>query len=119
MLGPFAPPEQVAAINREYGFDRPVFVRYWSWISGFVTGDWGKSYFFKEPVLPLVMARLLNSLKLAAVAAVLIIPVSVVLGTRAGLRPNERLDRVISGIGLSLTAIPEFVSGWSSSSFSR
>jgi peptide/nickel transport system permease protein len=111
MLGPFAPPEQIAAINHEYGFDRPVLVRYWSWISGFVTGDWGKSYFFKEPVLPLVMARLLNSLKLAAVAALLIIPLSVALGIRAGLRPNKRLDRVVSGIGLSLTAIPEFVSG--------
>jgi peptide/nickel transport system permease protein len=111
MLGPFASPEQVEAINHELGFDRPIFVRYWDWSSGFVRGDWGESYFFKEPVLPLVMSRLLNSLKLAAVAALLIIPVSVGLGVWAGLRANRRLDRAVSGVGLSLTAIPEFVSG--------
>lgn len=111
ILGPYATPEQVRALNHELGYDRPLPVRYGDWLAGFVTGDWGDSVVLRTPIRPLVFERLGNSLQLALVALLLIVPVSVGLGVVAGLKEGRFVDRLISVAGLSLIAIPEFVSG--------
>ncbi|TMJ11060.1 MAG: ABC transporter permease [Bacillati bacterium ANGP1] len=98
VLGPYATPDQVAALRHQLGADRPLVVRYAAWLGGFVTGNWGDSLVLHRPVRPFVFARL-------------VIPVSLALGVLAGLHEDRPLDRVISLVGLSLTAIPEFVSG--------
>ena len=61
-------------------------------------------------VSSLLGPALLNSLKLAAVAFVLVVPLSIVGGVFAALRRGRISDRVITLTGLSLTAVPEFVS---------
>lgn len=111
ILGPYASNEQVAALNRELGNDRPLPVRYGDWIGGFVTGDWGESQLLKTPVRPLVLDRLANSLMLGGFALALIVPVSIGLGVLAALHYGRFLDRLISITGLSLIALPEFVAG--------
>ena len=111
VLGPYATPDQVASLRHQLGADRPLVVRYAAWLGGFVTGNWGDSLVLHRPVRPFVFARLGNSLQLALVALVLVIPVSLALGVLAGLHEDRPLDLVISLVGLSLTAIPEFVSG--------
>ena len=110
ILGPLADPAAVAAINHEIGADRPAVETYLSWIGHFVTGDMGRSYVFRTPVAPFVGAALLNSLKLAAVAFVIVVPVSIGAGVYAAMHAGRWQDRVISIAGLSLTVIPEFVS---------
>jgi len=109
VLGPFASPEDVAKFNHEHGVDRPVWTQYWDWISHFVRGDLGTSLQHNVPVGELLGPSLVNSLKLAAVAFVLVVPLSLLGGTVAALRRNRVTDRVITVTGLSLTAIPEFV----------
>jgi peptide/nickel transport system permease protein len=111
ILGPYATQEQVDILNSELGTDRPLVVRYLDWASGFVTGDWGKSLLLKVPVFPYVMEALGNSLLLAGFALVIIVPVSIVVGVFAGLRRDSFLDRGITVTTLSMTVIPEFVSG--------
>ncbi|MGH3042657.1 MAG: ABC transporter permease [Gaiellaceae bacterium] len=111
ILGPFASNEQVEALNRELGNDRPLPVRYGDWITGFVTGDWGESQLLNEPVRPLVVERLKNSLMLGAFALVLIVPISIGFGVLAALHYGKSVDRLISVTGLSLIALPEFVIG--------
>jgi len=111
ILGPYATPAQVAALRHDLGADRALPVRYAAWLARFVTGAWGDSLVLHRPVRPLVFARLANSFRLAAIALVLVIPVSVALGVLAGLNEDRPLDRAVSIAGLSLTAIPEFVSG--------
>lgn len=111
ILGPYATPEAVRALNHELGYDRPLPVRYADWVGGFLTGDWGESVVLRTPIRPLVFDRLWMSLQLAAVALVLIVPLSIGAGVVAGLREGRLSDRTISVGGLSLTAIPEFVSG--------
>jgi peptide/nickel transport system permease protein len=111
ILGPYATEEQVQLLNERLGADRPVVVRYLSWAGGFVTGDWGESALLKVPVRPLVMDAFWHSLLLAGFALVLIVPVSIALGVFAGLRRDSVLDRTITVSSLSMTVIPEFVSG--------
>ena len=109
VLGPFASQEQVDQLNKELGVDRPLVSQYWDWISHFVRGDLGESLQYQIPVADLLGPALVNSLKLAALAFVLVVPLSIVGGTIAGLRRGRLTDRVITVGGLSLTAVPEFV----------
>jgi peptide/nickel transport system permease protein len=111
ILGPYATQEQVEILNKELGADKPLYERYVSWAVGFVTGDWGVSPLLNIPVRPTVMKALGNSLLLAGFALVIIVPVSIVLGVFAGLRKDSFLDRGITVSSLSMTVIPEFVSG--------
>jgi peptide/nickel transport system permease protein len=111
ILGPYATEEQVQLLNEKLGADRPIVVRYLSWAGGFVTGDWGESALLKVPVRPLVMDAFWHSLLLAGFALVLIVPTSIALGVFAGLRRDSVLDRTITVSSLSMTVIPEFVSG--------
>ena len=110
ILGPLADPDAVAAINHEIGADRPAVETYFTWIGHFLTGDMGRSYTFRTPVAPFIGSALLNSLKLAAVAFVIVVPLSIGAGVYAAMHAGRWPDRVISVTSLSLTVIPEFVS---------
>jgi peptide/nickel transport system permease protein len=109
ILGNLASPEDVRRMNHELGVDRPLVEQYWSWISGFAQGDLGESLQFQIPVSDLLIPALKNSLKLAALAFLLLVPISILGGTIAALRRNRLSDRAITIVGLTLTSIPEFV----------
>ena len=111
ILGAYATQEQVDILNQKLGTDKPLYERYLNWAAGFVTGDWGVSPLLNIPVRPTVMTALGNSLLLAGFALVIIVPVSIVVGVFAGLRKDSFLDRGITVSSLSMTVIPEFVSG--------
>lgn len=111
ILGPYATPAQVAALDTQLGVDKPIVERYVTWLGHFVTGDWGTSPVTELEVAPQVMGALGNSLLLAGLALVVIIPLSTLLGVVAGLRRDSLMDRIITISTLSLTVIPEFVSG--------
>lgn len=110
ILGPLASPEAVAEINHQVGADQPLVRQYLSWIGHFLTGDMGASFVFRSPVAPFVGNALLNSMKLAAVAFAIVVPLSIGAGVFAAMHPGRWQDRVISITGLSLTVVPEFVS---------
>ena len=101
----------VAVLDHQLGVDRPLLLQYGDWISHFVLGDMGMSYIYRSPVAPFVTSALLNSLKLAAVAFVVVVPLAILGGVVAALNVGRWLDRVITLTGLSATVVPEFVSG--------
>jgi len=111
ILGPYASQQQVNALDKSLGNDKPLPVRYWNWASDFVKGDWGVSPVQNVDVRPLVLGRLKNSLYLGAFAMVLIVPFSIFMGIVAALNYGKTADRAISIIGLSFIALPEFVIG--------
>lgn len=111
ILGPFADNAVVVALNEELGYYDPLLTRYWDWFSSFMQGDMGTSYVFKTPVSDLIGDALVNSLKLAAVAFVIVVPLSIVGGVFAALHLNRPADRFITVTGLSLSTVPEFVTG--------
>jgi len=111
ILGPFAANSAVHALDAQLGVNKPLVTRYVSWIGGAVHGNFGESYAFQSPVGPFIRAALVNSLKLAALAFVIVVPLGIIGGVVAALNAGRPLDRIISVTGLSLTTVPEFVSG--------
>lgn len=111
MLGPFADQRAVDALNHEMGTDRPLLVQYIDWMSGLLSGDLGMSYAYRAPVAPFLETALINSSKLALVALILVVPLSILGGVVAALNRGRWPDRLITVAGLSATIVPEFVSG--------
>jgi peptide/nickel transport system permease protein len=109
VLGGFASQHDVDIFNHAAGTDRPLVTQYVDWITHFVQGDLGTSFQYKVSVSSLLGPSFVNSLKLAAVAFVILVPLSILGGAIAGLRRNSLTDRVITVTGVSFTAIPEFV----------
>jgi peptide/nickel transport system permease protein len=110
VLGGFATQQSVDQYNRQIGVDHPVYTQYANWISNFVQGNLGKSLEYQVSVWSLLRPALVNSLELAAVAFVLVVPLGILGGVTAALRRGRTADRAITLTGLSLTAMPEFVS---------
>jgi peptide/nickel transport system permease protein len=111
ILGHLASPSAVAILDHKLGVDRPLLEQYWTWLSGILHGDMGTSTQFQAPVEPYISAALINSLKLAALAFVIVVPLGVIGGVVAALNYGRPADRIISVAGLSATTVPEFVSG--------
>lgn len=110
ILGPFATQESVDLLNQRLGTDRPLLVQYFEWVWGAVRGNLGVSLNFQRPVTEMLGRALTNSAKLAGVAFVIVVPLSILGGVVAALRQGRAVDRLITIAGLSATVIPEFVS---------
>jgi len=110
-LGPLAAQSAVHALDQQLGVNAPLITRYLTWIGGLLHGDMGVSYAYRTPVEPFVRAALVNSVKLAALAFVIVVPLAIAGGVTAALYAGRAPDRVISVTGLSLATVPEFVSG--------
>lgn len=111
ILGPLADERAVQVLRQQLGVDRPLIIQYSEWLGGILHGDFGQSLVFRAPVLPFVQQALANSLKLAALAFALVVPLAILAGVVAALRAGRLTDRIISIAGLSATVLPEFVSG--------
>ncbi|WP_375261181.1 ABC transporter permease [Palleronia sp.] len=111
-LGQGATPQAVANIRAELGLDEPVWSRYLDWLGGALTGDFGSSWASGQQVSGQIANRLGNSLFLAAVAAVISVPLAVGLGMLA-VRYRDRLaDRLINIVSLAAISLPEFFVGY-------
>lgn len=111
ILGRDATPDRVHALRTELGLDRSVADQYWKWVSGFATGSFGHSYAANESVASFIGERTVNSVVLALLTILLLMPISVVLGVWAGARRDRPIDHVISTSTLAFIALPEFASG--------
>ena len=111
MLGKFATEKALANLREELGLNRPAYVQYFDWLGRFVTGDWGNSMVSRQPVRPLITARIRNSAMLAVVALVFYVPLGIVFGVIAALNREKPLDQIISGFSMAFVGLPEFVSG--------
>ena len=109
ILGPLADQRAVDALNERLGANEPLIQQYFDWIGGLLTGDMGNSLAFRRPVSDVLGDALVNSLKLAIIAFVIVVPLSIFGGVYAALNEGSKRDRVISLGGLSATAVPDFV----------
>ena len=110
-LGNLADQSAVDQLNHQLGTDKPILVQYWYWISGLVHGDFGTSLSYRLPVTDLIGPALTHSLKLAAFAFVMVVPLAIFGGVIAALKRDRIADRIITVGGLSLAVVPEFVTG--------
>jgi peptide/nickel transport system permease protein len=108
VLGQNATPETVAAFRKELKLDLPPHTRYLTWLGDLLRGDLGNSLANGRPIVDLIGWRFANTLFLAAAAAVVAVPISILLGILAALYRNSIFDRIISMATLSTISFPEF-----------
>ncbi|MGU9950762.1 MAG: ABC transporter permease [Gammaproteobacteria bacterium WSBS_2016_MAG_OTU1] len=109
ILGQSATPETVDAIRRELGLDKPPLARFGEWLVGVFQGDFGNSLANNRPVSELISARLGNTLFLAIYAALIAVPLALVLGIATALYRNSFFDRAANVGALSAISMPEFL----------
>lgn len=108
-LGQSATPEAVAALRAQLGLDQPAHIRYSRWLLGMLTGDPGQSLANNLPVAELIKTRLPKSLLLAGAAALVSVPIALLIGILTAMFRGSRLDRTLSLVTLSMVAVPEFL----------
>src|SRR5699024_7863339 len=111
MLGVDATKEQLEELRQEMGLDLPIYQQYFNWIAGVFQGDFGTSYFMKEPVTQSIAEHLGPTLSLAIIAQTITILIAVPLGIAAANRRGTIADQSIMGVSLLGMSIPSFLLG--------
>jgi len=108
ILGQAATPETVTAFRKQLGLDLPAHERYLDWLSGMLQGDFGVSLANQREISELIGGRLVNTLFLAALAALISIPLALTLGILAALFRDSLYDRAVNVVALTSVSFPEF-----------
>jgi peptide/nickel transport system permease protein len=117
VLGRNGNPATVKALHQQLHLDRPAYQQYLDWITGLAHGDLGNSAVgmaqgaSSAPIWPLISDAVVNSVILAVITALLMIPLSLGLGVLAAVLRGRWPDHVISVASLAAIALPEFVIG--------
>jgi len=106
--GEQASEEDIQAIRKLYGFDRPIHVQYLDWLGRALSGDFGESYHYKQRVFDMVSERIGRTMLLGSLAILFALAVSIPLGTLAAMRPNSIIDRIALFIAVLGQALPTF-----------
>ncbi len=109
ILGPLADRDAIKQLNHELGTDKPIPTQYVSWLSHTARGDLGKSLAYDVPVTDKIRPALGYSARLAMLAFILVVPLSILGGVGAALKRGKLLDRIVTVGGLSAAVVPEFV----------
>lgn len=100
--------QQLQEMRHDLGLDKPAYQQYFSWASGVVRGDFGKSLWTSENVLPKIAARMRVSLQIAIMAITIAVIIAIPMGILSAVKRNTWIDyasRLFAIIGLSL---PDF-----------
>jgi peptide/nickel transport system permease protein len=110
-LGQNATPLEINRVERSYGLDRPFFTQYWSWLTGVLHGNLGRSWSNGYPVSTLIRDGLTVSLTVATLALILGVSFGLTLGALAAARRATWIDRGITSFFSVISVIPAFVIG--------
>ena len=108
MLGPEATPAQVQALRAELDLDTPLGARYLGWLGDLVRGDLGTSVHHDRPVTALLAERVVPTLQLTLAALLVAVAVGLPAGVVASRRPGSVLDRTVTLLATSATAVAGF-----------
>lgn len=112
MLGRAASADTVEAYRQLLGLDRPAIERYFTWVAGAVQGDFGVSLTSRpgavRSVTDIIGPRLYNTFFLAAMTALIAVPLAILLGILTALYRGSFFDRAVNGMTLMAISVPEF-----------
>jgi peptide/nickel transport system permease protein len=111
ILGPHATTEQIVALRRSLGLDRPVALQYVAWLTGILHGDFGHSLTGGESVATLLAPHLFATMALMLFSAAIAIPVALLLGVWSAVKRDQAFDHSCSSLLLICASLPEFVIG--------
>lgn len=107
-----ATPENLATMREQLGLDRPAAQRYAEWFGGALKGDLGRSLATERAVAGDIAPRLRNTVFLAVYAAVIAVPLAIVLGLMAAVWQGSVFDRVVNTVTLMTISVPEYLIGY-------
>ena len=108
MLGPGAPPEARELLRHQLGLDRPLPIRYLSWLGDVLRGDLGYSEQRRRSVASLLSQAWSNTVILAAVTAAFGLVLGALIGTVSAIFRGKWLDRLLSTAALTGLSVPSF-----------
>jgi peptide/nickel transport system permease protein len=111
VLGKFATAGEIRAFNVRFGLTKPLAEQYWLWISKFVHGDFGISYTSGTSVADALGPRLSRSIFLGTYGFLIAVIVAIPVGLYAARRSGHKDDMALSGVTVTVGAMPEFVIG--------
>ena len=103
--------ELVSSLKKQYGFDKPVHVRYWLWLKSIFSLDFGESSVYEEPVIKVILSKFPVSLQFGIISLILTYLVCICLGVAKAVRENSSFDIISSVILLIMYSIPSLVLG--------
>ncbi|WP_309128251.1 ABC transporter permease [Microbacterium sp.] len=104
-------PERIASVRAQYHLDEPMLAQYWHWAAGALTGDFGQSFQYHQPVSAILAARIPVTLALVGYAAVLLIVIGIGLGVLAAVKRGRTPDTLVVGATTLAASVPSFVVG--------
>ncbi len=108
LLGDTATPEEIAALTRELGLDKPLWQQYIAWFSNVLRGDFGNSLFFKTPVLTVIGDGAETSILLALMTMFWIVLLGIPIGIWSATHHGTWIDQITSGLAMFFASIPTF-----------
>ncbi|BBQ02422.1 peptide ABC transporter permease (plasmid) [Burkholderia sp. SFA1] len=109
--GPNATAADIRRLAHELGFDQPVYVQYWRYLTGLLHGDWGVSVFTHRPVIRDLMVFLPATLELVATAMFLAVIIGVPAGVLAAVHRGRWPDYLTRSFSLGAISMPRFFLG--------
>jgi len=113
LLGEDARPEQVQALRRHLGLDRPLVVQFGLWVGRAVRGDLGVSYFNRLPVRRIIAQHLGPTVMLSLLAIIVALSIGIPVGIVSAVFRNSWLDQTSLALALVGAAVPSFWLGLS------
>ena len=96
-------------IRKELGLDRPIIVRYFSWLSNVMQGDFGESQIQIVPVWELIVERIPVTLELLVLSQILALIIAMPAGIYSALKADKTADRLIATVAFGIVAMPPFI----------
>ncbi len=101
-------PEMIDEVRRMFGLDKPLWEQYILYIKNLLTGYLGYSFYWRRPVLTIVLERLPNTIMLLGVSTIIAIIIGIVLGIIAASRRGSKVDVTVVTTSLLFYAVPVF-----------
>lgn len=103
--------EVLDALKKQYGFDKPIYERYWIWLKNLATLDFGESFTYEEEVTSVIKSKFPVSLQFGIISLILSYLISIPLGVYKAVKDGSSLDYVTSFLLFIAYAIPGFMLG--------
>ena len=103
--------EVLEALKKQYGFDKPIYVRYGIWLKNIVNLDFGESFTYEEPVTEVIFSKFPVSLQFGIVSLILSYLISIPLGVFKAIRNGSTFDAITSFGLFVMYSIPPFMLG--------
>lgn len=101
--------DRIEAIERRYGLNDPVYVKFWKWISGWPQGDFGESFQHNRPVSELIWSRLSYTIMISMLTLIISWTLAIMIGVYSATHRYTIPDYIITALQFGALAIPNFL----------